>query len=159
MMELGSIHPDEQSARRAVAMLLGAGIEADRVKVIRPRAARSDGAKPEATGGWGAWKGRLRDAAAGATYGGALAALVCVALTVLDAALIAAAPVLAYVCIVGTSVIAGALSSLGASRKAAEPAPRARRSTRGWAVVVHARDADQRALAARALARARSAAA
>ncbi len=156
MMELGSIHPDEHSARRAVAMLLGAGIEADRVKVIRPHAVRSDGPRPDS--GWAVWKARLRDAGTGATYGGALAGLVCVALTVLDAALVAAQPVLAYACIGGTSILAGALSTLGVGRRGADAAPRARRGARGWAVVVHARDADQRALAARALARSRSAA-
>ncbi len=159
MMELGSIHPDEQSARRAVAMLLGAGIETERVKVIRPRAVRSDGARADA-GGWASCKPRLRDAAAGATYGAALAALLCVVLTLLNAAPIAAGPLLAYACIGGTGIVAGAVATFGVARKPAEHgAARTRRGSRGWAVVVHARDADQRALAARALARSRSAAA
>lgn len=159
MLELGSIHPDEPSARRAVAMLLSAGIEANRVKVIRPRAARSDAVRAEPPDDRGSWKSRLGVAAAGGTYGAALSGLVCVTLTVMQAAFVLAQPVVAYFSMVGTAAAAGAVAALAGQRSTPEAVPRTRRCGRGWAVVVHVRDADQRALAARALARARGTAA
>jgi hypothetical protein len=157
MMELGSIHPDEQSARRAVAMLLRAGIEPERVKLIRPRVSLPH---PEASSegrSWG-WQLRARDVAAGVGFGMLVGALACVALTLLHARLVVTDPLAAYAWIVGTAMVVGATVTLLVHWRYQDAAPaaqpRTRRSARGWAVIVHARDVDQRALAARALARA-----
>ena len=155
-MELGSIHPDEQSARRAVATLIGAGIEPERVKVIRPRPTRAHEAT--STEAPTQWHAKMRDVSGGVTFGAAVAALACLALTIVDAPLIAAHAVAIYAAIVVTGLVAGASVALLIQWRYRELAPfahpRVRRSARGWAVVVHARDVEQRALAARALARA-----
>lgn len=156
-MELGSIHPDEQSARRAVATLIGAGIEPERVKVIRPRPVRAQEA-PVADPA-SEWRARTRDASGGVTLGAAAAALVCVVLSLLVPDLFGSAHMVAiYTALVVTGALAGGAAALLIQWRYRELAaiahPRVRRSARGWAVVVHARDIEQRALAARALARA-----
>ncbi len=153
-MELGSIHPDEQSARRAMATLIRAGIEPERVKLISPRA------RPcmdvSGTDEPGAWRVRARDISGGATLGGAVGALACVILSMLRAPLLEPDPLVAYLWIVGVSIVAGLAAALVIQWRyvdllAMSQAPRRTMRARGWAVVVHARDADQRALAARAL--------
>ncbi|HEY8428984.1 MAG TPA: hypothetical protein VIL20_11445 [Sandaracinaceae bacterium] len=151
-MELGSIHPDEQSARRAVATLLRAGIEPERVKLIGPRARPY--AEPNVEGA-SAWKLRFRDVSGGLTLGAAVGALACVLLRMLRAPLLEPDPLGAYLWIVGTAMLAGVAAALVIQWRyvdlvAMTHAPRRTRA-RGWAVIVHARDTEQRALAARAL--------
>lgn len=157
MLELGSIHPDEQSARRAVATLLGAGIEPERVKLLRPRVSLPAQAEPPPEVPKH-WKSRARDVAGGVGFGVIVGALACVLLTFFAAPLIATDPMLTYGWILGTAIVTGACVALLIHWRYLEMAPfvqpRPRRTTRGWAVIVHARDVDQRALAARALARA-----
>lgn len=157
MLELGSIHPDEQSARRAVATLLGAGIEPERVKLLRPRVALPPPAEPTCDPP-SQWKGRARDVVSGAGFGMIVGALACVLLTLVAASLVALAPLAMYGWILGTAMVAGAAVAVVVHVRYAEVPPfvqpRPRRTARGWAVIVHARDVDQRALAARALARA-----
>ena len=157
-MELGSIHPDEQSARRAVATLIGAGIEPERVKVMRPRPPRpqeTPSSEPQVT-----WLARGRDASGGATLGAATAGLACLLVSFLDVPPIGDMNALVlYGALLLTGAVAGAAAALLIQWRYRELAalahPRVvRRRARGWAVIVHARDTDQRALAARALARA-----
>lgn len=158
MLELGSIHPDEQSARRAVATLLGAGIEPERVKLLRPRVALPAPPEPVCDPPKKPWKARGKDAVSGAGLGMIVGSLMCVLITILAPSLVAVAPLALYGWILGTSAIAGGTVALVVHVRYAESMPYVqswpRRTARGWAVVVHARDVDQRALAARALARA-----
>lgn len=151
-MELGSIHPDEQSARRAMATLIHAGIEPERVKLIRPRSRASEVTSAEEPN---AWKVRLRDVSGGLTFGGAIGALVCVVLSVLRSPLLDGDPLAAYLWIVGTAMLAGVAAALVVQWRYVDllllSQPRRTTRAKGWAVIVHARDADQRALAARAL--------
>lgn len=155
MLELGSIHPDEQSARRAVATLIGAGIEPERVKLLRPRVALPPQAEPPADPPTH-WKGRARDVVGGAGFGMIVGALACVLITVIGARWLSVAPLGVYAWVLGTAMVAGAAAALVIHLRYLEMAPlvqpRPRRTARGWAVIVHARDVDQRALAARALA-------
>lgn len=155
-MELGSIHRDEQSARKAVSALLRAGIEPERVRLLRPRVALPQPEPP--IDPRERWKSRARDVLGGVGFGLLAGALASVVLTLLEASIVAVDPLSTYAWIVGTAMVVGASLALLIRWRYLEVAPfaqpRPRGTTRGWAVIVHARDADQRALAARALARA-----
>lgn len=152
-MELGSIHPDEQSARRAVATLIRAGIEPERVKLIGPRVRPHGEPAVEPPR---AWRARAEGVTGGVMLGAAVGALACVLLTVLGAPLLEPGPLTAYVWVVGTAMVAGLAAALVIQWRyldliaLAHPQRRTARA-RGWAVIVHARDVEQRALAARAL--------
>jgi hypothetical protein len=154
-MQLGSIHPDEQSARQALATLIAAGIEPERVKLMGPRPTRAPEAS--ATDVRRLWMTRLVNLTSGLGIGAALGVLACVVLVLTRADLFASDPVDAMIGVVATAAVVGAAVSTLVHRRYVEMLPffskRTRRSARGWAVVVHARDVEQRALAAEALAR------
>ena len=90
-MQLGSIHPDEESARRAVAMLIRSGIEPHRVRVVRPSAPR----QPEKTSPppVRSWKTNARDVVGGVGFGIALAFLAIAILAVFRATFFLADPI------------------------------------------------------------------
>ncbi len=153
-MQFGSIHPDEHSARRAMATLIRAGIEPERVRIIGPRPPRP-GEEQFLSGKRliGAW---LRDLAGGIGLGGAVGTLACAVLALFATPFLVRHAMVACAILVLSAAVAGGAAAILVHGRYAELAgfvyPRPRQTARGWALVVHARDADQRALAARALA-------
>jgi hypothetical protein len=156
-MQLGSIHKDEKSARKAAAALVRAGIERERVHIVRPRAFPK-AASPQRTQHTPAKKLRPLDVLSGAAFGGACGALACAVLAIVRMSYFVADPAGAMLAILLASALAGAGVSIFARRgethaqETPKPEPVVSRTRRtAWAVVVDARDAAQGALAAAAL--------